>query len=207
MEGASVRVVWRKNLAGVEGTLWILHSTQRMRIPYEIELQFCRFFPCTAGKSYHQYLRSNRFLYVTKFNQKRNNVICPKQLCCADQHLRQHTQFPIDRSGIRLNSKLFAQTVVRRAVIMWRELVKRVNPSYIFQEDEDRTRCNRHVWQPSLAQHALDANTWAGGGSLGYFAHASAKFTEARLSHCDIAECANWRFRPPFFFFVHYPLV
>ena len=41
MEGASVRVVWRKNLAGVEGTLWILHSTQRMRIPYEIELQFC----------------------------------------------------------------------------------------------------------------------------------------------------------------------
>ena len=54
VEGASVRVVWRKNLAGVEGTLWILHSTQRMRIPYEIELQFCRFFPCTAGKCYHQ---------------------------------------------------------------------------------------------------------------------------------------------------------
>ena len=60
--------------------------------------------------------------------------------------------------------------------------MKRANPSYIFQEDEDRTRCNRHVRQPSLAQHALDANTWAGGGSLGYFAHASAKFTEARLS-------------------------
>ena len=54
MEGASVRVVWRKNLVGVEGTLWILHSTQRMRISYEIELQFCRFFPCTAGKCYHQ---------------------------------------------------------------------------------------------------------------------------------------------------------
>ena len=60
--------------------------------------------------------------------------------------------------------------------------MKRANPSYVFQEDEDRTRCNRHVRQPSLAQHALDANTWAGGGSLGYFAHASAKFTEARLS-------------------------
>ena len=92
----------------------------------------------------------------------------------ADQHLTQHTraQFPIDRSEIRLNSKLFAQTVVRRAVIMWRDLVKWVNPSYIFQEDEDRTTCNRHVRQPSLAQHALDANTWAGGGSLGYLAHA-----------------------------------
>ena len=87
---------------------------------------------------------------------------------CADQHLGPHTQaqFPIDRSGIRLNSKLFAQTVVRRAVIMWRELVKRANPSYIFQEDEDRTRCNRHVRQPSLAQHALDANTWAGGEAI-----------------------------------------
>ena len=129
-------------------------------------------------------VRSDRFLFVTKFNQKRNNVICLKQLCRADQHLTQHTQaqFPIDRSGIRLNSKLFAQTVVRRAVIMWRELVKRANPSYIFQEDEDRTRCNRHAGQPSLAQHALDANTWAGGVSLGYFAHASAKFSEARLS-------------------------
>ena len=60
--------------------------------------------------------------------------------------------------------------------------MKRANPSYIFQEDEDGTRCNRHVRQPSLTQHALDANTWAGDGSLGYFAHASAKFTEARLS-------------------------
>ena len=138
--------------------------------------------------------------FVTKFNQKRNNVICPKQLCCADQHLMQHTQaqFRIDRSGIRLNSKLFAQTVVRTAVIMWRKLVKRANPSYIFQEDEDRTRCNRHVRQPSLAQHALDANTWTGGGSLGYFAHASAKFTEARLSQTS----QNVRiggFVPPFF--------
>ena len=111
----------------------------------------------------------------------------------------QHTQaqFPIDRSGICLNSKLFAQTVVRRAVIMWRELVKRENPSYNFQEDEDRTRCNWHV-QPSLAQHALDANTWVGGGSLGYFAHASAKFTKARLSQTS----QNVRiggFVPPFF--------
>ena len=25
--------------------------------------------------------------------------------------------------------------------------------AYIFQEEEDRTRCNRHAGQPSLAQH------------------------------------------------------
>ena len=88
---------------------------------------------------------------------------------------------------------------------MWRELVKRANPSYNFQEDEDRTRCNQHVRQPSLAQHALDANTWAGGGSLGYFAHALAKSTEAGLSQTS----QNVRiggFVPPFFYFVHYPL-
>ena len=71
-------------------------------------------------------------------------------------------------------------------------------PKLYFQEDKDRTRCNRHVRQPSLAQHALDANTWAGGGSLGYVAHASAKFTEARLSQTS----QNVRiggFVPPFF--------
>ena len=85
---------------------------------------------------------------------------------------------------------------------MWRELVKRANPSYIFQEDEDRTRFNRHVRQPSLAQHALDGNTWAGGGSLGYCAHASAKFTdEARLS-----QTSQKGVFVPLFFFVHYPL-
>ena len=43
--------------------------------------------------------------------------------------------------------------------------MKRADPSYIFEEDEDRTRCNRHAGQALLAQHALDANTWAGGGS------------------------------------------
>ena len=111
----------------------------------------CSYSPEAAGDpflacpphSYESYLRSDRLLFVTKFDKKRNNVICPKQLCCADQHLPQSTQaqFPIDRSGIRLNSKLFAQTVVRRAVIMPRELVKRANSRYIFQEDEDRTRC------------------------------------------------------------------
>ena len=52
MEGASVRVVWRKNLAGVEGTLWILHSTQRMRIPYEIELSFRHHVDLLCKKSY-----------------------------------------------------------------------------------------------------------------------------------------------------------
>ena len=44
----------------------------------------------------------------------------------------------------------------------------------------------------------------AGGGSLGYFAHASAKFPKARLSQTS----QNVRiggFVPPFFF-VHYPL-
>ena len=85
-----------------------------------------------------------------------------------------------------ISRDVFAQTVVRRAVIMWGELAKRANPSYIIQEDEDRTRCNRHVRQPSLAQHALDANTWAGGGSLGYFAHASAKLTKAQLSQISL---------------------
>ena len=114
-------------------------------------------------------------------------------------------EFRIDRSGIRLNSKLFAQTVVRRAVIMWRELVKRANPSYVFQEDEDRTRCNRHVRQRSLSQHALDANTWAGGGCLDYFAHGSANLlTEALLSQTS----QNVRIGDfvPLFFFVHCPL-
>ena len=81
--------------------------------------------------------------------------------------------------------------------------MKRANPSNIFQEDEDGTRCNRHVWQLSLAQHALDANTWAGGGSLGYFAHASEIFTEARLSQ-TLQNVRIGGFVPPFFF-VHYP--
>ena len=81
--------------------------------------------------------------------------------------------------------------------------MKRANPSNIFQEDEDGTRCNRHVWQLSLAQLALDANTGAGGGSLGYFAHASEKFTEARLSQ-TLQNVRIGGFVPPFFF-VHYP--
>ena len=53
------------------------------------------------------------------------------------------------------------------------------------------------VRQPSLAQHALDANTWAGGGSLGYFAHASTKFTEARLSQTSKSVAVSSP--PPFF--------
>ena len=64
-------------------------------------------------------------------------------------------------------------------------------------------RRHRSRW---LAQHALDANTSAGGGSLGSFAHASAKFIEARLSQTS----QNVRiggFVPPFFVFGHYPLL
>ena len=71
MEGASVRVVWRKNLAGVEGTLWILHSTQRMRIPYGIELQFCRFFPSLEpGPSRARYFPRDMLLLTTTARER-----------------------------------------------------------------------------------------------------------------------------------------
>ena len=81
----------------------------------------------------------------------------------------QHTQaqFWIDRSGIRLNTQLFAQTVVQIAVIMWRELVKRANPSYIFKKmkaEQDATGMfgNRHCLNMHLMlTHGPVAEAWA----------------------------------------------
>ena len=107
-------------------------------------------------------------------------------LCRSRQHLPQHTQAQslIDQSGVRLNSKLVAQTVVCRAVVMWRELTMRAKPSSIFQEVEDSTRCFESL-QPAcratvdwLNMHLVPTR----GRGLGYFVHAPAKNTAARLS-------------------------
>ena len=135
------------------------------------------------------------------FVSNRNNVICPKQLCCADQHLTQHTQaqFPIDRSGIRLNSKLIAQTVVPRAVIMWRDLVKRANPSYIFKkmktwQNKIQPGCRATV-TGSTCTWCQHVGRWR---ELGLLCACVGKIFRGP-AESNIAECANCRFRPPFF--------
>ena len=92
--------------------------------------------------------------------------------------------------GVRLNSKLFTQTVIWRAVIMRRGQTRAHLSRRRRHEARCQTSCSTSIWR----QHV-----WFGAGKWGHFARAPVEKYRG-LAESHIAECANARFRPPFFF-------
>ena len=120
----------------------------------------------------------------------------------------QHTQpqFRIDRSGIRLNSKVFAQTGSYEEQLSSGESLWRGQTRAIFfkkmKTEQDATGMfgNPGHW---LNMHLmLTRGRWR---EVGLLCACVGKIYRGP-AESNIAECANSRFRPPFFF-VHYPLV
>ena len=117
---------------------------------------------------------------------------------CRSALDRQHVALRLSLRLIGVESAPTASSSLRsdgrrKAVIMWRELVKRANTSWIFQEDEDmyRTRCNRHAEQPST------------GSTCAWCQHVAVSCACVDKiyrgpAESNIAQCANRRFLPPF---------
>ena len=89
--------------------------------------------------------------------------------------------------GVRLNSKLFTQTVIWRAVIMRRGQTRAHLSRRRRREARCQASCSTSIWR----QHV-----WFGAGKWGHFARAPVEKYRG-LAESHIAECANARFRPP----------
>ena len=119
--------------------------------------------------------------------------------CWSALHAARCTQAqsPIDRSGVRPNSELFAQTVVGRLLSCGESLCRGQTRAASFKKTKTCTGQDASGMPSNrrLAQYGLGANTWR---DLGLLCACVDKMYRGS-AESNITECANRRFFSPFF--------